>query len=327
MPIKLLSIIYHPFSLWHAPEWLRPRLQRDFPQLEVTVRDDFKTIEDDIREAEIFLGWSLRGEQLKAARQLRWIHSTAAAVHTLMSPELAASDILVTNARTVHGPVVAEHAIALILAMAKRLPSSIRYQQQRQWAQDEIWAERPEEVSGATLLVIGLGSIGGGVAEKARKLGMHVLAVREHPERGPGAAHEVFGSAGLRTALPRADFVVLAAPVTPRTNRFFTAAELGWMKPRAFFINISRGSLVDEPALIAALRNRRIAGAALDVFDEEPLPEQSELWELPNVLITPHTAGVTERMWDRQYELLAENLQRYIARQPLLNPVDTKAGY
>lgn len=325
--IKLLCIIHHPFALWNAPDWLQPRLKSDFSQLDITVRDHYRTIAEDIAEAEIFLGWSLRGDQLRHARKLRWIHSTAAAVHQLMSPELIESEIVVTNARSVHGPVVAEHAIALIFAMAKRLPSCFRYQQQQHWAQTEIWKEQPAEVAGSTLLVVGLGSIGSEVARHGRGLGMHVIGVRRHPQRGAGEAHEVFGPSDLNEVVPRADFVVLAAPVTPHSEHIVGAAQLARMKPDAFLINVARGTLVDQGALLTTLKKNGIAGAALDVFEHEPLSADSEFWKLPNVLITPHTAGVTSQIWERQYQLIAENTRRYLAGRELLNVVNKRAGY
>lgn len=325
--VKVFSVIHHSFSLWHAPEWLKPRLEAEFPQLDIVLHDRYDDLERWIGDTEIFLGWSLRGEQVAAARELRWIHSTAAAVHQLMSPELIASDIMVTNARSVHGPVVAEHAIALIFAAAKRISWCSHFQQQQHWAQNEIWDLRPAEIAGATLCLVGLGSIGEPVARQARVLGMHVIAVREHPERGPGSAHEVCGPADLHSVLERSDFVVLAAPVTARTAHLISAAELAHMKKTAWLINLARGSLVDEPALLSALGDRRIGGAALDVFEREPLPTNSEFWRLPNVLITPHTAGLTDKMWERQFELLSENMRRYFAGQPLLNLVDKHAGY
>lgn len=325
--VKVFSVIHHSFSLWHAPEWLKPRLEAEFPQLDITLHDRYDDLARWISDAEIFLGWSLRGDQIKAARKLRWIHSTAAAVHALMSPELAASDIVVTNARSVHGPVVAEHAIALLFAAAKRFSWCAHYQQQKHWAQDEIWDLRPTELADSTIAIVGLGSIGEPIARHARMLGMQVLAVREHPGRGPGPAHDVFGPGDLKSVLARCDFLILAAPITPRTEHLISTEQLGCMKPNAWLINVARGSLVHEAELISAVREKRIAGAALDVFEDEPLPADSELWRLPNVLITPHTAGLTDKMWQRQYELLSENMRRYFVGKPLLNVVDKHAGY
>jgi phosphoglycerate dehydrogenase-like enzyme len=245
-----------------------------------------------------------------------------------MFPELVDSHVIVTNAREVHGPVVAEHALALVFALAKRLPAAARYQSQRRWAQQQLWHEKPApmEVAGSTGVVIGMGSIGREFTSRAQALGMHVIAVREHPERG-GDANEVVGTSDMETILPRADFVLLAAPLTPKTKHIINAQRLASMKPSSFIINVSRGPLIDDDALIAALRSRQIAGAALDVFVEEPLPQTSPYWELKNVLITPHTAAVTERLWERHYSMIAENLRRFIAGKPLLHIVDKHRGY
>ena len=160
--MKLLIALYHRFELWQMPQWFSERLRRDFPQLEVVHLPNYDRVTEEIADADISISWSLRGEQIKAARKLRWIHSTAAAVHQLMTPELHASDIIVTNARDVHGPVVAEHAIALAFALAKRLPQAVKHQQQKHWAQHDLWnaQPRPRELNGATMTIIGMGGIG-----------------------------------------------------------------------------------------------------------------------------------------------------------------------
>jgi D-2-hydroxyacid dehydrogenase (NADP+) len=332
--MKLLIVIQHPFALWCAPEWLGPRIHRDFPQIEAEQRNTYKDIAEHIRDVEIFFGWSLRGDQFLAARKLRWIHSTAAAVHHLMSPELRASDVIVTNARSVHGPVVAEHAIALMFALAKRLPVAFRYHQQHVWAQEQIAYQEPHaaELAGSTLGLIGYGAIGSEIAKRALALGMRVLAVRLHSERAIApetglSSIDTFGPEGLDEALAQSDFVVLAAPVTEKTYYILNAARLSRMKPHAYIINVSRGPLIEEAALVDALRNRRIGGAALDVFDQEPLPSESALWDLDNVIITPHTAALSDKMWERHYALIAENLRRYLSGQPLLGLVDKRVGY
>jgi len=216
-----------------------------------------------------------------------------------------------------------------VLALAKRLPSAARYQDRRKWAMEAIWNEspRPREIRGATLTVVGLGSIGAEVADMATALKMKVIGVREHPEHGADGAHEVVGYDSLDSAIARADFVVLAAPLTRRTQRFIDARRLQLFKPTAFLINVSRGALVHEAALVNALRDRRIAGAALDVFEEEPLPRRSRLWKMPQVLITPHTAFLTENVWARHYEVFAANLKRYLQGQPLQDLVDKARGY
>ena len=326
--MKLLVLIYHPFALWSAPAWLGERIHGDFPQIEVEQRNTYKDVEEHIRDAEIFFGWSLRGEQVRAAKKLRWIHSTAAAVHQLMSPELRASDVLVTNARSVHGPVVAEHAVALMFALAKCLPTAVRYQQQHVWAQEQIAYQHPPpvELSGSTLGLIGYGAIGGEIARTALALGMRVLVVREHPERANGV-EETFGLDRLDEVVAQSDFLVLAAPLTEKTRHLVNTERLARMKPEAYLVNVSRGALIDEAALVDTLRNRRIGGAGLDVFDREPLSADSPLWDLDNLLITPHTAAQTDKMWERHYELIHENIRRYLGGEPLLGLVDKQAGY
>src|SRR5271168_4448971 len=163
------------------PGWFSERLRREFPQLEVVNLPNYDRVTEAIADADIAISWSLRGEQIKVARKLRWIHSTAAAVHQLMTPELIASDIIVTNARDVHGPVVAEHAIALAFALAKRLPQAVRHQQQKHWAQHDLWYSqpRPRELRGATMTIVGLGGIGRPLAKLAKSVGMRVVGVRE----------------------------------------------------------------------------------------------------------------------------------------------------
>lgn len=327
--MKLLIVLHHRFELWNAPPCFADQLQKHFPQIEVIHLASYNGIEDHLPDSEIVIAWSLRPEQFKLAHKLRWIHSPAAAVHQLMFPELVASDVILTNAREVHGPVVAEHVMAQIFALAKRLSSAMRLQQRHTWGQQAMWEEhpRPREVAGATLGLVGLGSIGREVVRLASAIGMRVIAVREHPEKGSDGAESIFGPARLDEMLAQADYVVLAAPLTSSTRALIGAAQLSRMKPDACLINVSRGALVDEDALAEALHAGKIGGAALDVFSKEPLPPDSPLWDLDNLLITPHTAALTEKLWQRHYALVSENLRRYLAGQPLLAVVDKQRGY
>jgi phosphoglycerate dehydrogenase-like enzyme len=369
--MKLLLLVQHPFALWQAPDWFVARLRSDFPQLELAHLTSYQDIARELPTSDVFVGWSLKPEQLALARKLRWIHSPAAAVHALMSPELATSSVVVTNARSVHGPVVAEHALALMLALAKRIPQAVRYQEQKTWSQQLLWDQtpRPRELAGSTLALVGYGAIGREVARLAAAFQMRVLVVREHPDgasteyrvpstendpdqnrveeafRPPSQAskehaalaaevqtrYPVLGTQystnQLDQVLTAADFVVLAAPLTEKTRGLISAARLAKMKRDAYLINVSRGPLIDDAALTAALREGRIGGAALDVFEKEPLPADSPYYKLPNVLITPHSASLTERLWERHYALLSENLRRFLSDQPLLGLVDKHAGY
>ena len=327
--MKILIVHYHRFELWHAPAWLRERLQETFPDFRFVQLQNYDRVPEEIVDTDVFIGWSLRPEQFVAAKKLRWIHSPAAAVHQLMFPELVRSNVLLTNSSSVHGPVVAEHAIAVMLALAKRLPQAMQYQAKKVWSQEILWNERPRprEVAGATVAVVGMGGIGREFTRLAKALGMRVIAVREDVGKGAGDADAVFSGTQIDEVLQQADYVLLCTPVTPATTHIINAARLKKMKPEAYLMNVARGPLIDEPALVAALRERRIAGAGLDVFVEEPLPADSPFWSLDNVLITPHSAAVTEQLWERHYELIVENLNRFIANQPLLNAVNTKRGY
>jgi len=327
--MKILIAHHHSFELWQTPAWLIGRLQQEFPGEHFVQLSSYDGVAREVGDAEVFIGWRLQPEEFTAAVQLKWIHAPTAAVHQLMFPDLVASRVLVTSSTGVHGPVVAEHAIAVILALAKRLPQAMRYQAQHRWSQEQLWREhpRPREVAGATVAVIGMGHIGREFAPRAKALGMKVLAVRENPAKGTEGADAVFAAGQIDEVLTQADYVLLCPPVTPATERMINQARLEKMKPDAYLINVSRGDLIDEPALLRALEERRIAGAALDVFDHEPLPENSPFWSLDNLLITPHTAAVTEKLWERHFQLIAENLRRYLSGRPLLNLVDKKRGY
>ncbi len=327
---KLLLATHHRLDLWVAPEWFAERLRKDFPQLDVVRLAKPDGIDRELANAEIAFTSSLQPEHFRLARKLHWIHSPAAAVHQFLFPELVNSDVILTNAREVHGAVVAEHVIATIFAMAKRVPQAVRFQQHQVWGQESIWQKDggPREIAGSTLGLVGLGSIGRNVARHAANLGMRVICVRKHVgEEKPEFVDEVLPTSSLNQMLAVADYVVLAAPVTPGTTGMIGREQLANMKSDAYLINVGRGSLIDEAALLEVLQQRKIGGAALDVFEEEPLSPTSPLWNLDNLLITPHTAGMTAKLWERHYTLFAENVRRYLSGQPLFALVDKKSGY
>ena len=252
---KLLILTYHRLELWIAPAWFGDRLRGEFPQFDIVQLNSYAKVEQEIADVEIMFGISLRPEQFREAKKLRWIHSQAAAVHQLMFPELVNSDVIITNAREVHGPVVAEQVMAMILAMAKKIPAAVRFQQKHVWGQVEIWEKgpRPREISRAVLGLVGLGSIGRNVAQRASAMGMRVIAVREHPEKEkPENIEEVLPPSQLLNLLARADYVVLSAPVTPQTTGMISRQQFAAMKPDACLINVGRGPLIDEGALIEA---------------------------------------------------------------------------
>jgi phosphoglycerate dehydrogenase-like enzyme len=327
--MKILIVHFNTFELWHAPAWLSQRLRGDFPEHQFVQLESNDRVPLEVEETDVFVGYYLRPPDFLRGTRLKWIHAPTAAVHQLMYPELVASGVRVTNSTGIHGPVVAEHAMALIMALAKRIPQSMRYQAKKKWAQDLVWSElpHPREIAGGTVAVVGMGGIGSEFTRMAKSLGMRVLAVRENPEKGTGGADEVYGTAQIDDVLPKADYVVLCAPLTPATRGIMNAARLAKMKRDAYLVNVSRGPLIVEDDLIRALKQKQIGGAALDVFVEEPLPRRSGFWRMENVLITPHTASFTERLWERHYQHIKENMKRFVAGQPLLNEVDKKRGY
>ena len=312
-----------------VPSWAEDAIRQSFPQLDVVVARDDETVSQQIEECEILVSWTLKPEQFARCRKLRWIHSPAAGVRQLFVPGLAESDVLVTNASTVHAIPVAEQAVALLFALARKLPDSFRYQAERRWGHAESWqpGRLATELYGKTLGIVGLGAIGREVALRAQALGMRVVAVKRDPNQGADCADRVYRPQQLSALLSEADYVVVAAPDTPETHHLIGETELRCLKPAACLVNVSRGSLVDTEALTRALESGALGGAALDVTDPEPLPPEHRLWQLPNVLITPHLGGATDRYWQRQADLLQENLDRYLAGKPLLNLVDKKRGY
>jgi phosphoglycerate dehydrogenase-like enzyme len=326
---KLLICVWHAFALWNPPPEMPERIRARWPEMRVVHLLRYDHIMDEVPDTDIFVGFSLRPEQFLLARKLKWLHSTAAGVGQLMYPELRKSGVEVTNASGVHRVPMAEHILGTLIALARRFPDCFRYQQQSLWAQHELWAAsvRLRELRGQILLFIGFGAVGQEVAKIIRPLGMRVWGVTRSGRADEGLAEQVFPASKLDEALPQADFVVLAAPETPETRKMMGAREFALMKPSAYFLNVSRGALVDELALISALEQRKIAGAALDVASQEPLPPENPLWKLDNAFITPHMSAVSEHLWERQTDLLMENLERWFAGDELLNRVDLNRGY
>jgi phosphoglycerate dehydrogenase-like enzyme len=303
------------------------RLRREFPAVHFPVCTTPEALRAAVGAADALIGgWQLAPDLLDAAPSLRWIQATGAGVERYLTPQLLARPIALTNFSGIHAPNIAEHVLALILAFARGLRPLLRQQDRHQWRDDD---GRPPvfELEGQTLGVVGLGDIGEALARKGRGIGMRVLATRRNPERGSPHVDRLLGSDGLPELLAEADHVALCLPLTAETARLIGREELARMKPTAYLYNIGRGGSVDQDALLAALTDGTIAGAGLDVTAPEPLPPDSPLWDLPNVIITMHTSGATPRYWDRGIELVVDNLRRFLAGEPLRNVVDTAAGY
>ncbi len=328
-PVRVLEWVRYPLEIWSLPRDLAAGLAHAVSGTEVWSPATREEAEALLPEAEVVLGFAVRPHNLARASQLRWVHSTAASVTHVLFPELVATDVVVTNASGLHADAMAEHTLGVMLAFARNLHRSRDDQQARRWSPETLWRDEPGigSLAGTTLGLVGLGQVGGAIASRARALGMRVIAVRRHPAAEPAPAHEQWPTARLGDMLEAADWVVIAAPHTRETERMIGAAELARMKPSARLVNLGRGALVDEAALVQALRTGAIAGAALDVFDEEPLPAEHPFWAMPEVILTPHTSGLGPRYWERALEQFTDNLRRYVAGEPLRNVVDKRAGY
>ena len=292
------------------------RLHERFSVLETGINSfavrDPETLMQRVGEADVLVISGLwQNHLLNQAKRLRFIQSIGAGTDQFPRDELARRGIRLASARGVNARAVAEHAMALMLALSRRLPEARDNQSQRIWREmiGDL-AQREDELGGKTLLIVGLGDIGGRLAQLAKAFDMHVIGLRRHPAFGRGAADAVRAMNELDTLLPDADFVALTCPLTAETENLIDAEALSRMKPAAHLINVARGRVVDEAALIDALATRCIAGAGIDVTAEEPLVPSSPLWAMQHVLITPHTAGETRRYEDNVIEILRDNLER-----------------
>lgn len=283
--------------------------------------------------AAAYLGFGIPAEILRAGESLRWVHSGAAGVGGSLTPEMLAWPGVFTNSAGIHGPPMAETVLAVILHFARGLDFAVRAQARGRWWKDPFYeADSPvRELGGATVGILGFGGVGREVARRVAPLAGRLLGlvrrerqVARDPETG---AELLRGPRGLARLRAESDYLVVTAPETDETRGLVDGGFLGEMKDDAVLVNVSRGSLVDEEALVRALREDRLRGAALDVFREEPLPEESPLWELPNVLLTPHVSAVSRGYWRREVDLITENLRRFLAGEQLRNVVDRGAGY
>jgi phosphoglycerate dehydrogenase-like enzyme len=252
----------------------------------------------------------------------RWVHIASAGVDRLLSTELVHSPALVTNSRGLFEDPIADYVLTLVLCFAKGLHTTLRQQGRRQWRHRET-----EPVAGARALVVGTGPIGRAIGRRLATMGLHVTGAGRTARRGDPDLGEIAGPDGLHLALADADYVVLAAPLTEATRGMVDSAALAAMRPTARLINVGRGELVVQADLVTALREGRIAGAALDVFEQEPLPEESPLWDLPNVIVSPHMSGDLVGWRDHLVVLFLDNLRRFAAGVPLRNVVDKTLGY
>jgi phosphoglycerate dehydrogenase-like enzyme len=313
LPMRLLTRHGLPQSTLH-------RIAAISPQVTVINRASGEQYAAELPNADAVFG-SVSGEDVGRAKTLRWVQYNAAGVEHVLSPQLIASDVQLTNARGCHSSQIAEHVFGLLFGLTRNIAAYARDGQRR--------VDRPTELRGKTMGIIGLGAIGRETARRAKALDMHVIATDEQPmfvERYR-MADEIFSPEQLPELLKRSDVLVVAAPHTPRSEGMMGEAQFALMKPSAYFISVSRGKLTHTDALLAALKEKRIAGAGLDVTDPEPLPAEHPLWKQPNVIVTPHIAGQSQFTEQRVQDVLVENVRRYASGLPLINLVDKQLGY
>jgi len=358
MPLAILDMTDRR-PIWAMPPWVPDRIREALPSgWELLVVDEetdgsgdgaarvSSTVLDAVPAAEVYFGYGIPAELLEAGARLDWVHSGAAGVGGSLTPTMLASPVVFTNSAGIHAPPMAETVLAMLLHFGRGLDFAVDAQRRAEWSTDPYYvAGAPlSELSTSTIGIIGFGGIGREVARRVASLGATVIASKRSPPRGDekeleavagggslGAQIEIVsGRSGLDELIRRSDAVVVAAPGTPETRGLIDDDVLSRMKAGAVLINVARGSLVDEEALVDALRAGRLRGAGLDVYAQEPLPSDSELWALPNVVLTPHVSAVTRGFWQRETELILRNLSRYLAGSPLTewdNVVDKRAGY
>jgi phosphoglycerate dehydrogenase-like enzyme len=284
-----------------------------------------------IRDAEVYFGFGIPRALFVEAKKLRWVHSAAAGVGTALYPEMKASDVMLTNSAGVHAIPIAEYVVAGVLHFLRGFDVAVEQQQQAKWDKAFFVADDAplREMDTVRALMIGTGGLGGETGRRLAGLGARVTGVRRRVELGPPPGFErVIGLSELDRALPEHDVIVLAAPLTGETSGLLTAARLDLLPKGAIVVNVARGALIDEAALVDRLERGRLRGAVLDVFREEPLASTSPLWHLRQILLTPHISPVSPgRFWPRQLDLFLGNWTRYITGKPLINLVDKNAGY
>ena len=332
--------------IWAAPDWIFDELAAALPagwEMEVVRaltdgtgdggRAPSREVLRAVKGARIYIGFGIPQPILEAGTPtVEWVHSCAAGVGGSLHEAMRASPVKFTNSAGIHGAPMAETVVAMLLYFARGLDFAVDGQRRGTWNEAPFLdaATPVKELATMTVGIVGYGGIGREVGARLKAMGCRVIGVRRSPPEtpvDPGGVEIVHGDSGLQTALAESDAIVIGTPETAQTRGLFTLARLRSMKEGAVLVNVARGKIVDEDALLEVLRDGHLRGAALDVFAVEPLPDGHPLWSVPNVLITPHTSGVTRGFWRRELDLILENFARFLDGRPLLNEVDRERGY
>ncbi|HEX2090900.1 MAG TPA: D-2-hydroxyacid dehydrogenase [Longimicrobiaceae bacterium] len=343
---RLVVDLHDRRPLWTLPEWALEEIRATLPpEWECVAVGEVADGQGDgggpspealraVRGAEVYLGYGIPPALFRAATgrpegRLRWAHSGAAGVGGSLYPEMRDSEVVLTNSAGIHAEPIADTVLAMVLHFARGIDFAVRAQADRRW--DKVPFEAADaplrELEELTVGVLGFGGIGRAVARRLAALGVRVLAARRRPGESPPGVEVLAGGDALGRLLERSDVLVITVPETADTRGMIGRAELARLPRGAVVVNVARGRVLDEDALLESLRSGHLRGAALDVFAREPLPPDSPLWALPNLLVTPHVSGTSHRFWRRETDLIVENIRRYLAGKPLLNTVDKSAGY
>ena len=327
--MKILISIQQPVTQWQIPAEGVEALRKRFPQINFIHATTAEQRSEGLKDCDAAYTWILNAGELEQAPKLRWVHTSAVAVETLCLRELFARSIAVSNTRGVQAIPIAEHVMAVLLALSKQIPFVLDNQQRARWAQNEFVGDRlPRLLKGRTLGLIGVGTIGSEIAKRAETFGMRVIAMRRRPAYGViGHVERVYGIADLRDFLPQCHAVVIAAPLTPETLGLMGPAQFAQLPKGAIVINVGRARIIDTEGLIDALKRGHLGGASLDVFPQEPLPAAHPLWTTPNVILTPHTSGFRQGHWDEVVELYGDNIERWLKGEPLKYRIEPELGY
>jgi phosphoglycerate dehydrogenase-like enzyme len=314
---------------WNIADADLAALRARFPSVTFVSVEDDATLPAALADAEVYSGWNFPPEAFSLAPKLRWINSASAGVEANLFPALVESEVILTNAAGLHSVNIPEHCLAMMLSLARNFPTAQRLQEKHEWNRWAVIAGNGgiRELAGSNLAVIGAGAIGLGIVKLGAALDMRVRVLRRRPGEPVPGAEAVVGPQDLHALLGWADFVVLAAPLTAETTGMIDAAAVAAMRSSTIFVNVGRGELVDDDALIAALQAGGIAAAGLDVFREEPLPADSPYWALENALLTPHVSGYRPDFFARIVAMFEANLARWVRGEPLVNVVDKRLGY
>lgn len=325
---KALIHLVSPHRIWTLDEKYPRLLAEKFPAVEVVAARDKEESLRHLADAEILYAWSLPEKHLPLARRLKWIHTPSAGVDAMLYPALVESTVRITCSRGISSAALADHALGMILGLSRGLAVAME-ERASGWSRERFFEGHPMpvELDGSVLGILGFGSIGRELARRGRAFGMKIHALKRNRVEDEPAVDRLFGPAEMGEFLGSADFLVVTLPLTRATRGILDAAALAEMKRGACLVNVARGELLDEPALIQRLESGHLGGAALDVFAEEPLPAASPLYRLPNVILTPHIAGLHPHYLDRATSLFIVNIGRYLKMEPLLNEVDKRSGY